>query len=58
MTWDAKEALFVLLLERLDRPTLGQYAKERRTFQKKPAVRLPSTGHSHAVARARPVRVP
>jgi len=32
-----QEALFVSLLERLGRPTLGQYARERRSFQKRPA---------------------
>lgn len=31
-----QEALFVSLLDRLGRPTLGQYARERRTFQKRP----------------------
>jgi hypothetical protein len=38
MDWEAKESLFVALLDRLDRPTLGQYAMERRNFQKRPAV--------------------
>ena len=32
-----QEALFVSLLDRLGRPTLGQYARERRSFQKRPA---------------------
>jgi len=31
-----QEALFVSLLDRLGRPTLGQYARERRSFQKRP----------------------
>jgi hypothetical protein len=32
-----QEALFVSLLDRLGRPTLGQYSRERRSFQKRPA---------------------
>jgi hypothetical protein len=38
MGWEAKEALFVSVLEQLGRPTLGQYARERRNYQKTPAV--------------------
>ena len=37
MTWDLKETVFVSLLDRLGRPTLGQYARERRSFQQRPA---------------------
>ena len=32
-----QETLFVSLLDRLGRPTLGQYARERRSFQNRPA---------------------
>lgn len=32
-----QEALFVTLLDQLGRPTLGQYSRERRSFQNRPA---------------------
>lgn len=37
MGWEEKEALFISLLDRLERPTLGQYANERKNFRCRPA---------------------